>query len=53
MKCDELEKFDAASNADLSAGYDHREAGGGLGRPERGDLHVQGNQVGQIIWELQ
>ena len=24
MKCDELEKFDAASNADLSAGYDHR-----------------------------
>lgn len=26
MKCDELEKFDAASNADLSAGYDHRYA---------------------------
>lgn len=24
MKCDELEKFDAASNADLSAGYEHR-----------------------------
>ena len=24
MKCEELEKFDAASNADLSAGYDHR-----------------------------
>lgn len=24
MKCDELEKFDAESNADLSAGYDHR-----------------------------
>ena len=26
MKCDELEKFDAASNADLSAGYNHRYA---------------------------
>jgi hypothetical protein len=26
MKCDELEKFDATSNADLSAGYDHRYA---------------------------
>ena len=26
MKCDELEKFDAVSNADLSAGYDHRYA---------------------------
>ena len=26
MKCDELEKFDAASNADLSAGYEHRYA---------------------------
>jgi hypothetical protein len=47
MKCDELEKFDAASNADLSAGYDHRYA------YEADEVDAAIEELKDVIHELQ